>query len=171
MVQQGNRENAIPKKMPPPPPRFSFSRDASHLSNAEEPRNVDDAMYCALSTTASDDNVNPADERMLGKSLDSSTGFLRPRAESLDIRKSHATLGGLDLRGFRGRSDVDDSPELDVDDALATSEAMQTPSLHRRRRSLSLNLPSPSRGSPDGCDTIYEEPVGEVLQRILEGDS
>lgn len=150
----------IPRKMPPPPPRFSSSSQEEKVnSNGEflsERSSFQKAMYCALNTTPSDNFALPADKKMVEKSLNYSDNYFRPRAESLEIRQ---TLSAED-KIFPGYSpvnnEVKDSDEFPV-----------PPS--RRRRSASCHVLSSSKSDP-GFHTIQEEPVGEELQRILEGD-
>jgi hypothetical protein len=149
--------------MPPPPPRFPFSKQQPcERASAPEGITGDDtvhsAVYCALNATSSDDVFNPAEKSELGTSLDVSGGFLRPRAESLDI------LPSLAWRGTRAVHDDEPmSPEID-------RLEFQAPRKQGRRRSASCSVPSSSQSSVDASDTIIEEPVGEELQRILEGD-
>ena len=120
-------------------------------------------MSKALSVSPSDD-VNPADDSMLGKSYDSAKGFSRLRAHSLDIQRSSTILnvskGPL-------------SPELQNNAEEKLLEAEESPPERiraGRRRSLSCSVPT-SHNTKSGCETIFEEPVGEELQSILEGDS
>jgi hypothetical protein len=171
-----NGSSFTPKKMPPPPPRFPFS--SRIVCNEKQPpcdmgcisdgsaanRVMHSAMYHALKA---DEAADPADETMLGKSLDSASGFSRSRAQSLDIRRSPAMTQGV---GWRN----DQSPETNDfgEEKLSASEELQTePRVQGRRRSASCSVLSPSSSSQTICDTILEEPVGEELQRILEGDS
>ena len=55
-----------------------------------------------------------------------------------------------------------------LNNEVKDSEEFQVPP-SRRRRSASCHVLSSSKANP-GFHTIQEEPVGEELQRILEGD-
>ena len=114
------------------------------------------AMYCALNTTPSDNFALPADKKMVGKSLSYSGDYFRPRAESLEIRQ---TLSAEE-KMFPGYSPLNNE--------VKDSEEFQVPP-SRRRRSASCHVLSSNKADP-GFHTIQEEPVGEELQRILEGD-
>jgi hypothetical protein len=162
---EGAGASTTPKKMPmpPPPPRFPFSKQqpcekASAPEGVTGNDTIHSAVYRALHAASSDHVSNPAEESELGKSLDISGGFLRPRAESLDI------LPSLAWRGTRAVHDDEPmSPEMD-------RLEFQAPRKQGRRRSASCSVPS-SQSSIGASDTIIEEPVGEELQRILEGDT
>jgi len=81
----------------------------------------------------------------------------RPRSESLDIRRTPQDL------------------EEDCNDPLQTNreELEGQPIVHRRRRSASCSVlvPSSSERGSGPFDPILEEPVGDELQRVFEGDS
>ena len=78
----------------------------------------------------------------------------RPRSESLDIR--------LSSQAFENSAE-----EL----GIKREELEEQPILHRRRRSASCSVPSSPRIGDGTFDPILEEPVGQELERVLEGDS
>lgn len=85
----------------------------------------------------------------------------RPRSESLEIRRSdwYLAKSSSDPGSFSTRNEVDETKELE-----------DQPIVRRRRRSASYSVSSSSSVGPT-FDPILEEPVGQELQRILEGDS
>lgn len=147
-------------QMPPPRPRFPFSK---------QPQSIQSAMRQALGATSyeetdpAEEKVDTADEAMLGKSLDTASGFFRARAHSLD----QSSVG---LRVVDRREDYSPGPSDFTEEKFESSEEIQEkPRVQGRQRSASCHiLSSPSKR---GCDTILEEPVVEELQSILEGDS
>ena len=78
----------------------------------------------------------------------------RPRSESLDIRVSSQACE------YSGE-------EL----GIKREELEEQPIIHRRRRSASCSVPSSPRIGDGAFDPILEEPVGQELERVLEGDS
>lgn len=84
----------------------------------------------------------------------------RPRAESLDIRYSQHKQSEHD----RSQTSLGERPE--------DSELPSATIPHRRQRSASCSVLSPSRESGSGpkFDPILEEPVGEELQQVFESD-
>ena len=152
---EGKGSCSTPKKMPPPLPRFPFSNRAGlseQLKRCERPSA----------------DVNPAEDDILGKSLDSATGFSRSRARSLDIRQTYGNFCHVDWEEDQRPLE---SASLSDEKEPASEDTQVQPRLKGRRRSASCTVPSSSHSSSGVCDTIHEEPVGEELQRILEGDT
>jgi hypothetical protein len=152
---------SIPKKMPPPPPRFPFSGGSSIVQNhaqsgSREGSSLQDAMFYATEATEAtvgSDDVDPATgEEVLGKSLDTVGYFMRPRSESLDIRHSHTAYGGVDIRDRRTIDEFSSSSQPELGNF---GEVDTKPKHAGRRRSLSCSVPSSSQLK--GCDTIFEE--------------
>jgi hypothetical protein len=163
--------STAPMQMPPPPPRLpqlskGMGTPKTYVSPAIQSQIQ--SMDYSLSSTSS-----PAyDSSMLGKSLDTAGGFFRRRAESLDIRRSSATMPehGIFPEQHGGSPEYDPTleRELKSDEDIEDHHSQFT---HRRRRSASCHvLSTTSPGSPGGCDTILEEPIGEELHQILEGN-
>jgi hypothetical protein len=143
------------KKMPPPPPRLSFP--AEEKVDAEPSQTLQNALFCAVNAARSEEISNSANKNLLNKSLDYSGGYLRQRSESLEIRQSHSD---------------EDPARLYPTEPLQESKEFDVPEVPRRRRSASCHvLSSGKKSSGGGFQTIYEEPVGEDLQRILEGQN
>lgn len=127
--------------MPPPPTKFSFSN-----------RLTKQAMNVSF-------HVNPAEDI---PELKISGGLRhRPRSESLDSRRSPPR----DLEYPTQESNTSHSLRNNRDNLE------EGPIVHRRRRSASCSVPSSSNHVAGSIDPILEEPVGDELQRILEGDS
>jgi hypothetical protein len=162
--------STTPMQMPPPPPRLPQLSKGMGTQQTYVSPNIQSeiqSMDYSLSSTSS-----PAyDSSMLGKSLDTAGGFFRRRAESLDIRHSSSFMPehGKLPEQHGGSPEYDSTLERE----LKSEEDIEDPSqfTHRRRRSASCHvLSTTSHGSPGGCDTILEEPIGEELQQILEGN-
>ena len=162
--------SATPMQMPPPPPRLpqiSKGMGAPKTSVSPAIQSQIQSMDYSLSSTSSPEY----DSSMLGKSLDTAGGFFRRRAESLDIRSSSSFMPEHDMLPEQHGGSPHYESTLERD--LKSEEDIEEPSLftHRRRRSASCHvLSTTSPGSPGGCDTILEEPIGEELQQILEGN-
>jgi hypothetical protein len=164
--------STAPMQMPPPPPRLpqlsnGMGAPKTYVSPATQSQIQ--SMDYSISSTSS-----PAyDSSMLGKSLDTAGGFFRRRAESLDIRRSSTTMPEHDMLPEQHGEPPEYDPTLERE--LKSGEDIEDSSqfTHRRRRSASCHvLSTTSAGSPGGCDTILEEPIGigEELQQIFEGN-
>ncbi|KAL3928209.1 MAG: hypothetical protein SGBAC_012745, partial [Bacillariaceae sp.] len=127
------------KTMPPPPPRFSLPSQPGASSNIQPEVLITSALA-----------VHPSEQR------DQPTNNARPRAGSLDLRKSRF----MQPPSSNEEEDLDEQPTVGKD-------GFQVPIL-RRRRSASFHVVSSV--TPNGFQTIEEDPVGEDLQEILEGD-
>lgn len=132
-------------KMPPPPPKFSFV-------NRVEKQGVNVTFH-----------LDPVGE-IACRTKDGDIKH-RPRADSLDIRRSSRDTEWYVKKAHSDPSSF--SPEESGD------EVEEQPVVVRRRRSASCSVPSSSvqSSSVSTFDPILEEPVGHELQRILEGDS
>ena len=78
----------------------------------------------------------------------------RPRSESLDIR--------LPSQAFENSAD---------EFGIEREELEEQSNIRRRRRSASCSVPSSPKIRDGPFDPILEEPVGQELERVLEGDS
>ncbi len=135
-------------KMPPPPPKFS-------LTNLVEKPDVNTTFLLG--------SVG----KISGRKREMDVKH-RPRADSLEILRSSRDT---DWYLKKAHSDpISFSPEVNVEKA---EKSQEEPVVHQRRRSASCSVPSSSSPSTTGAtfDPILEEPVGNELQRILEGDS
>lgn len=134
-----------PLKMPPPPPKFAFA------NKAEKP---------GMTVSFHLDPVREIPDRAHEGDIK-----YRPRSESLEIHRSsrdsdwYLAKSSSDPGAFSTRNHGDETKELE-----------DQPIVRGRRRSASYSVPSSSSLGPT-FDPILEEPVGQELQRILEGDS
>lgn len=163
--------STTPMQMPPPPPRLpqiskGMGASKTYVSPAIQSQ-IQSMDYSLPSTSSQAD-----DSSMLGKSLDTAGGFFRRRAESLDIRGSSSFMPehGMLPEQHGGSPQHDSTSERDLKSEEDIEDPPTSLFTHRRRRSASCHvLSTTSPGSPGGCDTILEEPIGEELQQILEG--
>lgn len=140
-----------PRMMPPPPPRFSSRR----REGGELHSTVADSVNRALNVPSSDETISSTKEAMLRNALNSSGSNFRPRSESLDTSHAHP-----EQQSMGDTEELAEAPK---------SVEFQLPQPPRRRRSASCHVLT-SKISSDGLLAIHEEPVGEELQHIFEGE-
>lgn len=143
-------------RMLPPPPRFAFSSESASGRSTYFVRSTQSDTLHTVAT-----GLAPPPGK-LSKSLDDAGGFFRQRAESFDVRR---------ISGLQERNTEQPVYQSEEKVELESESKEELSPRHGRRRSASCSVPSTSKASSGIFDPIEEEPVGEQLQLVLEGDS